>query len=286
MTDSTIKNLMPSDLSSTLSARVCPYTAIYMTARTEVTVMPDRCTNCGVFQRVAINPSGEYWLCTNCRSEDDVIGEVKDIIEALDLTRTRSAAYAFGIVDAEFEDNLQEREATPASAVYIGSILADDEAKLTQKEVAEVADVGVTTIREYYPDVYEGARVEVDGERLSFEDYYGPIKDGERNPPDPHDWFEIEDWRESLGATHTNDAAKSAASHVRRFAVWYAGDSDPTVKDVEEFLSHLVDEEYAPSTIEGRYDALRKYFEWADAHDLSEIDITEYVTQAWKAKVQ
>lgn len=244
--------------------------------------MAERCGDCGTFKRTARGPSGDYWLCATCESEEDeVISSVKEIVTELfgKEGREDTAAIAFGLADAiDFEDLFssgKSAEGVAAACVYVASILAGE--KITQPEIAEIADVSVTSIRDTHQTVYRGS---------GFEDHYGPIEGGELDPDQPHPWFDVDGWKDRLLEDHSPNAAKASASNVRRFAVWYEGDGPPTEADVRAWFDHLVDEDFAPSTIEGRYNALRNYMGWVESDvDFDEIDINEYVSRAWQQRV-
>lgn len=242
--------------------------------------MPERCGECGTFMRKAKAPAGDYWLCTNCGSDDPLLRAVKEIVADLGLTREDTGAFAFGLADAVdfdeiFTDN-KSAQVVAAACVYVASILAEN--KLTQPDVAEVASVSVTSIRDTHSKIYDGS---------GFAEHYGPIKAGKRDPDEPNPWFDIDGWREHLASNHSKDAIKASASNVRRFAVWYDGDGKPSVGSVRGWLAYMVDEGFAPTTIEGRFNALRKYLEWADADvDLDQVDVNKYIAQAWENKIE
>lgn len=239
--------------------------------------MAERCPDCGRNQRKAAGPDGEFGVCLSCESENEVLGEVRDLVDEL-FGRTHgdeAAAFAFGIADSiDMEDmgwSSKSEEAVAAACVYLGSIIAGD--KLTQSEIEAVADANVT--RETYAPIYEAS---------GYEAHYGPIEAGKLDRVNP--WFDIEAWRDHLdGLGHSKDAIKSAASNVRRFAVWYDGEGEPTAADVRGWLEDM-SAEYAPATIEGRFNALRKYLDWADADvDMASVDLNEYIKKAWQARL-
>lgn len=239
--------------------------------------MAERCPECGRNQRKAAGPEGNFGVCLSCQSEDEVLAEVRVLVDEL-FGRTHgdeAAAFAFGIADSidmgEMGWSSKSEEAVAAACVYLGSIIAGD--KLTQSEIEEVSNANVT--RETYAPIYEAS---------GYEAYYGPIESGKLDRTNP--WFDIEGWRAHLDEQgHSRDAIKSAASNVRRFAVWYDGAGEPAVEDVHGWLDSMTSE-FAAATIEGRFNALRKYLDWADAAvDMSEVNLTEYKKEAWRARL-
>lgn len=239
--------------------------------------MAERCPDCGRNQRKAVGPEGDFGVCLSCESENEILAEVRTLVDEL-FGRTHgdeAVAFAFGLADnIDMEDmgwSSKSEEAVAAACVYLGSIIAGD--KLTQSEIEEVSDANVT--RETYAPIYEAS---------GYEAHYGPIEAGKLDRTNP--WFDIEGWRAYQDEQgHSKNAIKSAASNVRRFAIWYDGDGEPTVDDVRGWLDSMT-EEYAADTIEGRFNALRKYLDWADAAvDVDAVDLREYIRKAWKARL-
>lgn len=238
--------------------------------------MAEHCDECGVFQRrVALVDGSEGWLCLNC-SEDPVIEAVSDIRSELGLDpRDDICAFAFGL--AEVQESHGSPRVTAASCIYLGSILADGE-KLTQAAIAEAADISTSAIRQSYREVYESS---------GYADAFGEIAAGGRHPEEPNPVIDVDGWRDHLEAKGATDGAvKTAASNVRRFAKWYAGEGDPTAEDVADWLEYLAGEGYSPSTINSRWADMRQYFEWAGLGELTDddVDLDDHIVTAYRQK--
>lgn len=243
--------------------------------------MSNACPDCGVFQRRIRTPlGGEGWLCLNC-PDDPLYDAVGDIREALGIPsrgqpsgEPDTAAFAFGLADALSGEQVtsgRPPRVIAASCIYLGSILADD--KYAQSEITDAADLSPSVIRKHYRELYEAS---------GYKAHFGAIDQGSRD--DTHDAIDLEGWRAYLDDHHAPTTAKTDTSNVRRFAVWYDGEGDPTAEDVEGWLEHLADEGFAPPTIETRFDAMEHYFEWAGLGEL-DINADRYIAQAWQQRV-
>lgn len=223
--------------------------------------MAKQCSECGVFQRRIITPDGENWLCLTC-PDSPVFDALTDARETLDLDpRTDMSAFAFGVADALTTSDAaigRSPRVIAAACLYIGSILAAD--PYDQQTIADAAGVSASSLRRstngdiLYRELYEAT---------DYPDAY-PLDD-----PDPHDAVDLAGWRSHLEAAgNSPSSVKTAVSDVRRFAVWYDGDGTPEPADVAAWLANQARQEYAPATIERRYESMQQYFEWAGLGDL------------------
>lgn len=243
-----------------------------------------RCDDCGVFQQRTTEAGGSKgWLCLNC-STDPAIEAVADVRDALGLNKridaeARTCAFAFGLADSLANQEITHGRSpvtVAAACVYLGSILADN--KLMQSEIADAAGTSTSAFRgsgssAHYRDLYEAS---------GYADHFGDIEKGQRDHTNPV--IDLDGWRDHLETRQNADTVKANVSNVRRFAVWYDGNDQPTADDAEAWLGYLADEGYAPSTIEGRYESLRDYFKWADLGAL-DLDVDEYIGRAYQQRV-
>lgn len=239
----------------------------------------DRCAECGVYNRRIITADGdEARLCLNC-NEESLIEAVSELREKLDLDpRDEVCAIAFGMADALVGTppaDSRRDYIVAAACLYVASIIEDD--RITQPELAAVANTSTSGIRQSYREIYDAS---------GFEAVFGAIKRGQHNPGDPHPDIDLEGFRAHLDASNSRKAVKSTVSDVRRFAVWYDGSALPTPDDVERWLHHLADDGFAPATIESRYQNVSQYFKWAnlDVFDAGDVGLEAALAVAYQQK--